>query len=188
MAERQRVSAPFAWDKGVEYEVLESMLRRLLETARSDRDYLYAAILYVQLKNASRVSEAVDAVLEFARAGEREVYVRVRKRRDGFRRLMVIPPLVERRRVAWAAGEDPARLKRRVEVWCPAHVRARRGGREVGVNTHSIRYAAITHLVVEKKAAPQIVAKVTGHKKLDYILHYTQYVRAEELLREVANE
>jgi integrase len=179
---------PFAWDRGVEYEVLESLLRRLLETAKKDRDYLYAAILYTQLKNASRVSEAVEAILEFARTGAREVYVRVRKRRDGYRRLMVIPPLVERRRVAWAAGEDVERLKHRVEVWCPEHLRVKREGREVRVNTHSIRYAAITHLAARLKIAPQLVAKVTGHKKLDYILHYTQLVQAEELLREVASE
>jgi len=36
-----------------------------------------------------------------------------------------------------------------------------------------------------RNISPSIVAKVTGHKKLDYILTYTQIKTAEEALRNI---
>ncbi len=50
-----------------------------------------------------------------------------------------------------------------------------------GFNTHSLRYAFVSYLA-QKKYPPQIIAKITGHKRLDYILHYTQEKAAHELL------
>ena len=53
----------------------------------------------------------------------------------------------------------------------------------LGINTHSLRYARITHML--RNISPSIVAKITGHKKLDYILTYTQIKTAEEALRNI---
>jgi integrase len=52
------------------------------------------------------------------------------------------------------------------------------------INTHGLRYARITHML-RNNISPSIVAKITGHKKLDYILTCTQIKTAEEALRNI---
>ena len=53
-----------------------------------------------------------------------------------------------------------------------------------GFNTHSLRYAFITYLL-RQGVNPSIVAKITRHSKLDFILRYTQERVAEQVLREM---
>ena len=48
-------------------------------------------------------------------------------------------------------------------------------------NTHSLRYAFITHLL-RLSYSPSITAKIMGHSFLDHILHYTEVKVAEEVL------
>jgi site-specific recombinase XerD len=50
-----------------------------------------------------------------------------------------------------------------------------------GFNTHALRYAFITHLL-KKGVSPSIIARITGHASLDYILHYTELKTAEDIL------
>jgi len=167
-----------SWDRGVEFEALKARLESLMRRSKTDKEYAYAAILLTQLLNGSRVSEAVDAVLAFARSGERRVKVRVRKRKEESERLMVVPERVELRRVAWLVDEEPRLLVRRVKMYALNKLR---------VNTHSLRYAFITHLA-RRGISAQIIAKITGHRRLDYILHYTQRVEAEKLLEKIVEE
>jgi len=51
-------------------------------------------------------------------------------------------------------------------------------------NTHSLRYAFITHLL-RLSHSPSIVAKIMGHRSLDHILHYTEVEVAEEVLADL---
>ena len=156
------------------------MLEDKLEAARSDREYAYLSALYVQLRNGCRVSEAARALLLFARTGGRRLRVPVCKRRDRAERLVLIPPQIEYKRVAWLSEEFKRKplekaarqLAARVKVFSLTHL---------GLNTHSLRYAFITYLA-SQGVAPQLIAKITGHARLDYILHYTQRLKAEELL------
>ena len=166
------------WDREVSFEAVKARLESLMRRSKTDKEYAYAAILYVQLLNGCRVSEAVDAVLAFARSGERRVKVRVRKRKEGSERLVVVPERVELRRVAWLADEEPRLLVRRVKMYALSRLK---------VNTHSLRYAFITHLA-KRGISAQIIAKITGHRRLDYILHYTQKVEAEKLLEKIVEE
>ena len=53
-----------------------------------------------------------------------------------------------------------------------------------GFNTHSLRYAFITYLL-RQGVSPSIIAKITKHSRLDYILTYTQEKTAEEVLRKL---
>jgi integrase len=53
-----------------------------------------------------------------------------------------------------------------------------------GFNTHSLRYAFITYLL-RQGVSPSIIAKITKHSRLDYILTYTQEKTAEEILRKL---
>jgi len=53
--------------------------------------------------------------------------------------------------------------------------------RAYGFNTHSLRYAFVSYML-KRGVSPSIVAKITGHRSLDYILHYTEVRLAEEVL------
>jgi hypothetical protein len=51
-------------------------------------------------------------------------------------------------------------------------------------NTHSVRYALITMLA--PTTPPQVIAKITHHARLDYIIKYTQKRAGEKVLRDLA--
>ena len=53
--------------------------------------------------------------------------------------------------------------------------------RLLGVNTHTLRYAYITYLI-RKGYNPSLIAKITHHSNLNYILTYTQRKQAEMIL------
>jgi hypothetical protein len=56
-----------------------------------------------------------------------------------------------------------------------------------GINTQSLRYAFITHLL-KLNFNPSIIAKITHPSKLDFILIYTQEKEAEKTLRKNVQE
>ena len=102
--------------------------------------------------------------------------MRVRKRRDGYERLMILPEELKIQDIA-VCREILSRGNAilRVKVYAK---------KVLGINTHSLRYARITHML-RNNISPSIVAKITGHKKLDYILTYTQIKTAEEALKNI---
>jgi integrase len=168
-----------SWDLGWDYrQVYRLLLSKIREhlSRRAFASYCYACVLLIQLRNGSRVSEAVDAAIKFADQTSSEVYVRVRKRRDGYERLMVLPEELKIQDIAvcreiLSSGNATLRVKIYAKT-------------VLGINTHSLRYARITHML-RNNISPSIVAKITGHKKLDYILTYTQIKKAEEALRDI---
>ncbi|MEM1867919.1 MAG: tyrosine-type recombinase/integrase, partial [Thermosphaera sp.] len=106
--------------------------------------------------------------------GKREVLVPLSKKKKHEERLMVIPEVDFDRTAAVELLEVNERLlTKRVKMYAKNRLK---------INTHSLRYAFITHLLKEG-VNPAIVARVTGHTKLDFILHYTQAKAAEEVLR-----
>lgn len=160
------------WDKGLDYEYCYSVLLRRLQRARNNKQYCYYAILLTQLRNGARISEAVRSFLEFVKSGKRELEVNVSKKKRVEKRLMIIPNEVEREKCLALDGDEKV-LTRRVKVFCR---------QKLGFNTHSLRYAFITYLL-KHQVNPSIVAKITKHSKLDFILTYTQEKAGEEILR-----
>ncbi len=77
---------------------------------------------------------------------------------------------------AWLSGTE--KPKEAIKSYCR---------RTYGFNTHSLRYAFITYLA-RKGVAPQIIAKITGHRDLSHILTYTERKTAEDLLRDLFRE
>jgi integrase len=134
--------------------------------------------LYTQLLNGSRISEAVRAIMEFVKTGRRELRVRLSKRKREDNRLMIVPEIIDRNRCIWICDVGEDKIVRRVKTFCRDRYH---------VNTHSLRYAFITHLLKEN-VNPSIIAKITKHSKLDFILTYTQEREAEKILRENVKE
>jgi integrase len=138
----------------------------------------YDAILLTQLRNGSRVSESVKAFREFLTTKAIEVSVRVSKRKDNAQRLMVIPRELINTNINIDICKEllifnDKRLIDRVKHYAK---------RVYDFNTHSLRYAFITHLL-KSGVNPAVVSKITGHKNLGYILTYTQEKVGVEVLR-----
>ena len=165
-----------AWDRGADYEL---MYRKLLRLARSETERKAsrrnAAILLVQLRNGSRISEAIRAFKEFVRTGKREIEVKISKKKREELRLMIIPEELAEFRLEFEDVLDipDEKLNRSLRVWSRDRLR---------VNTHSLRYAYITFLL-KQGVNPSIVAKIVGHSKLDFVLRYTQQKTAIDVLK-----
>ena len=166
------------WDSGLDFlDTYQKILSHLNRTKKPQD-----VVLLIQLRNGSRVGEAVEALRQFCEAGRTEVLVRIEKHKDPKdQRIMVLPEQLRKgpgkvlleNACAWLAGVE--KPKNAVEVYCR---------RTFGFNTHSLRYAFITYML-KKGVSPSVVAKITGHSSLESILHYTETKTAEDLLREL---
>ncbi|MEM4500902.1 MAG: tyrosine-type recombinase/integrase [Thermofilaceae archaeon] len=172
------------WDRGLDYGSVYRLLsralqRKLNETGRERRSACYDAVLLLQLRNGLRISEAVRAFKSWLLTRKPELSVRVSKKRREEERLVVAPQELQAlgdeiaSACIWLLEVDDVRLAKRVKMYCL---------RRYGFNTHSLRYAFITHLL-KQNVSPSVIAKITKHSRLDFILHYTQSKVAEEVLR-----
>jgi len=75
------------WDSGLDFE---KAYRRILNHMLGSRSP-YDVVLLVQLRNGSRVGEAVEATMRFCETGQDLVLVRVEKHKGNDMRLMVLP-------------------------------------------------------------------------------------------------
>jgi len=179
------VVTPYAWDLGLNFKEIRIKLLQEIDKCRkyiNDKIYrkrlLYLVVLYTQLMNGSRVSEASEAVLIWLKLSVREIKVKVRKRKDNYERLIIIPrEIIDLKQILEDfKNVDVKTLTKRVKVFAC---------RTLNINTHALRYAWITYMSKEKKLKPQEIAKLTGHKKLDYIMHYVEAKEVEDILREM---
>jgi integrase len=165
------------WDRGIDYE--EAYAKILRHLAKSEPPTsCYDAILLIQLRNGLRVSEAVQAFKEFLAQRALEVEVQVSKKRHPETRLAIIPRELLDARLAGCRdllSLDGEKLVMRVKKY---------SRRRYGFNTHSLRYAFITFLL-RQGVNPSIIAKITKHSRLDFILTYTQEKTAEEILKKL---
>ena len=127
----------------------------------------YLAVLYTQLYNGCRVKEALIAVCGWLDDGQNVRSIRVEKRKDNKHRTVIVPKIIPRDAINTLA------LKvQNVKVYA----------NRLGLNTHTLRYAFITKCLKEGHN-PAVVAKITGHKRLDQLLTYVQAREAEEILK-----
>jgi hypothetical protein len=59
--------------------------------------------------------------------------------------------------------------------------------RTLHINSHSLRYARITSLSRQGQPA-QVIAKITHHKNLNFIVDYTSQKAADDVLRKSVNQ
>jgi len=131
----------------------------------------------IQLRNGARISESVDAFNNFInnnfkkKEGKIITEVRVRKKKKEEYRVIIYPEFIPFNLInklkKYRLGINTLKAK----VACL---------RILGVNTHTLRYARISFLA-EKGVNPSIIAKITHHSKLDFILTYTQEKIAEKV-------
>ena len=166
------------WDYSVDFleakKVLTNAYKQLFDLNLMPYE-AYVAILLIQLVNGARIGEAIRAFRTFVESGQREFQLQAEK--HGNIRFFVIPDVV-RNRLAYksilAIADD--KLESRIRMFARKYLKT---------NTHSLRYALISYLA-KNAVDPAIIAKVTGHKKLDRIIQYTQTKDAIDILRKLS--
>lgn len=165
------------WDMSVDFKKAKEALLSIYKEAYGKNlteAEVYAAILLIQLTNGMRVKEAVRAFKVFVegRGKDREFYIQAQK--GGNQRYVVIHDDIKfKPSYSFVLTVDDKRLEDRVRKFAAG---------KLGINTHSLRYAFITHLA-KLGYSPSIIAKITGHKRLDRIVQYTESKEAVEILR-----
>jgi integrase len=166
-----------SWDKGLDYETAYSILIRKINSIKNNKTKCYFAIALVQLRNGSRISEAIRAFKEWIRSSKTELYVRVSKKKHIENRLMIIPHEIHSLRLICTdlLGVSDKKLRNRVLAILYYYFKW---------NTHSLRYSFITYLL-RNNVNVAIVSKLVKHSRLDTLLHYVQSKEAEKVLREI---
>jgi len=163
------------FDRGLDFELTYRKLARLLGS-ESGKRRCYVAIALLQLRNGLRAVEAVRAFKYFLATKQLEFEIPVAKKRVPETRLVVVPAefaSVNLDTCVEMLSVDDKKITHRYKNWLLANLK---------INTHSLRYAFITYLL-KHGVSPSIIAKITRHSKLDFILHYTQQKAAEEILK-----
>ena len=156
------------WLKPIDFKKTEKKLLELMKNPKSLKQLVSIYILYIQLKNGTRLTESIEAYYIFVKTGKREIEVRVRKKKKEQYRLVIIPKVVKAINVKIS--------DRYVRYICNKYLKC---------NTHSLRYAYITYL--SKMNIPyHVISKITKHSKPELIEHYTMEILAQELQRKLA--
>lgn len=165
-----------SWDWGVDYEAARKLIEKALAKAEG-KGKCYSAIALIQLRNGTRVSEAVDAFMQFLATSAETVQVRVRKKKKEEYRMVVIPEAVrgneEIREVCRELlNEDQFKVTERVRWWVREHFK---------FSTHALRYAFITE-AYRRGWDHAVIAKITRHRNPSLLQHYVQQKLAEKIL------
>jgi len=189
------------WDKKLDFDEVEQTLKKEIKGLVKEKEYCefkkkplgkrnalrlaYNSILYVQLWNGSRISEAIDAVLKFRQANasgkkenrrnNREIYVATKKRRSKKTdRLVIIPTLIKVHYLDGLDNKTPKQIQNGVSLFALNHY---------GWNTHSLRYAFFSKGA--KNGIPaNILAKMVRHSNVGTIAAYTRKEQADDTLKE----
>jgi hypothetical protein len=167
------------WDYSVDFleakKVLINAYKQLFDLNQMPYE-AYVAILLIQLINGARIKEAIRAFKTFVESNQREFQLQAEK--HGNTRYFIIPEVI-RNRLAYKSiltiSDD--KLEARIRMFARKYLKC---------NTHSLRYALISFLA-KNATDPALIAKITGHKKLDRIIQYTQTKDAVEILRKLGS-
>lgn len=179
------------WDRNLKYEdwekKLEDEIRALkiekefyalkgLERTRTSLHLAYNAILLAQLVNGSRISEAVQAIIQFAADKKREQRVDARKRRAHKKaRIFIVPKTVKAGFFDVLKGRTEKQITNGVMQFALNHHR---------INTHSLRYAFVSYQ--NRKGTPATVtAGIMRHSNVSMIEHNSRDQEADDLFREM---
>ena len=163
------------WDKGIDYEYAYNKILRHLVKAKYP-SLCYDAILLVQLRNGLRISEAIRTFKSYLQSKALELEVELSKKKKPEKRKAIIPMELLSINLAQCyelISVDDKTLNKRLRVYCRLTYR---------FNTHSLRYSFISYLL-RQGVNPSIIAKITRHSKLDFILGYTQEKLADDVLK-----
>lgn len=201
--ENEIVEVPTGFDRNIDYsDMKDKLIKRIKELyERYDncpkdigmKRIIYAVIAAIQLKNGSRISEAVKAFILFVNKGiNNRVIVKISKSgamktmRDGTKkktkiraREMMWPQWISRDVYKIITKSNVTEkiinagtLKKRVLDYLLINFKC---------NTHSLRYAFINYALYVLKRPINDVAKFVGHANVAQMVTYTQVKNCNQI-------
>jgi integrase len=169
------------WDKNISFENAMTIITRKMRAceAKSLRCYGYSAILLIQLLNGARISEAVRGIKEWVDTENTIIEVLVSKKqgRNITRKIIIPRNLNLNKGLILQVIDDDDKMINRTKRFAK---------QELGINTHSLRYAFINHMA--KMVGADAVAKFIHHSSLDMLQHYIRQSESDEALARVIND
>ena len=201
------------FDRGVDYSVMKKKLIEdveiilgVLDTLQDTdkaydykkgnilRKYIYTLIAIIQLRNGSRISEAVNAFEQFVakkadleskvtvkiakskatkhkKDGE-QIVTKTRYRKMGFPTNWVGKEIKEVSNIRHFLRDYEGNINKRVLDYL---------SRTYKCNTHSLRYAFINYMLYDQKKEMTVVAKFVGHTGVGQLVRYTQAKESDKL-------
>lgn len=167
------------WFRGGDFVQLLNSFKRGLH---SKKRKLHYALALTQLTNGSRASETIDALEQYCLTNKREVEVRIRKHKNDYRLIVIPKDVVSFKHevcselAVWLAKPNyKVKLRKSYNAVLNYHYR---------INSHTLRYLFITY---NAHLPMQVLAKIVGHKRLDYLITYTTKLKAHDVLRGIVN-
>jgi len=162
----------------------------------------YNSILFTQLQNGARISETIDAIMKFKADAKRKQMVRARKRKHKEKvkdengkvkldekgnpitkivgrdvdRLMLIPKEIKASFIDGIDGKTPKQIQNGVGLFALNHH---------NINTHSLRYAFISHYGFKEGVPAHLISKFIKHTNINTILNYTREQEADDTFEEL---
>lgn len=172
-----------SWDKRLNFDEWDQRFKKDLRDLSKEREYymlkgkpvpitimtrlLYTSILLTQLENGSRISEAVEAILNFKANSERIQKVRARKRKKMNKGkdvdvLIKIPSAVKKQYLD-LSDDDFDKVLNGVKMYAKRYYK---------INTHSLRYSWIAKM--GREGVPtNLISKAIRHTNIQTIENYT---------------
>ncbi len=200
------------FDRGVDYREMKDKLIEGTKTIISDiekivdespksqykklnlrRKYIYTVISIIQLRNGSRISEAVNAFELFLEKGhllEDKVNVKIAKSKSTkykkggekmktktrYRKIIFplnwIDSIYDIENIRGYLEDYEGNINKRVLDFLRM---------TYGCNTHSLRYAYINYMLYTEKKEMTVVAKFIGHSNINQLIRYTQCKESDKL-------
>lgn len=157
---------------------------------------IYLMIAMIQLRNGSRISEAVEAVYKFLNSDNLAEKVIVKIAKSNSLKYKKDTKEVYHTRTRYRNMIFPANW---LKIELIDHIKNRLNNldtdrlnkrvldfllRNFKCNTHSLRYSWINFMLYEKKKEIGIIAKIIGHSNLNQLVRYTQNVQADKIIDE----
>lgn len=174
------------FDKGVNFseankiftENISKLISKNIFNSYDQKRLSFNVVCLIQLKNGSRISETITAIKMFLKNPDcKIVTITIAKRKDGATRKIKLPDLITRGILEIVGREIKddtiPKLSNKVRAFLINHY---------GWNTHSLRYALINYLAIERREPINLVSKLVGHKNMNQIMAYTQNKHVDELL------
>jgi integrase len=160
----------------------------------------YLLISMIQLRNGSRISEAINAFVNFLKYGISDITIVKIAKSDSFRynnsnnKKFVSKPRFRKIMfpITWFTCKrkkidnllNSLHSKSHIDFILNKKMRSRVCGyltRFFNCNTHSLRYAFINYLIYNEKRPLSDVAKFVGHVNLNQLVRYTQQKNCEQI-------
>lgn len=144
------------------------------------KQFFYTILGSIQLRNGSRISEAIESLKDILLLNSTNVETKVLKRSDNFKRSVILPNFITLDDLTYISDLILNNTNKSLVSNISNFYK-----KQYGFGTHALRHAFITYLGIEKNIPAQVISKITGHKNLNQIIGYTDSKKANNILENI---